>query len=116
MARALASYVDEIARTLVEHGQRSRRDVEMRAIEGDAAAALEDLNEAYRRDTGSTLTVVSSYRTTAQQALLVEEKGDLAAAPGTSNHGRGLAIDVAGSIRSGRKYFRCSAAEQENGA
>ncbi len=63
----------------------------------DAAAALEQLNRAYRAASGHNLRVSSSYRTADQQAVLHEEKGDLAAAAGTSNHGRGQAIDLAGA-------------------
>jgi LAS superfamily LD-carboxypeptidase LdcB len=63
----------------------------------DAAAALEKLNRAYRAASGHNLRVSSSYRTAEQQAALHEEKGDLAAVAGTSNHGRGQAIDLAGA-------------------
>ena len=63
----------------------------------DAAAALEQLNRAYRAASGHNLRVSSSYRTAEQQAVLHEEKGDLAAAAGTSNHGRGQAVDLAGA-------------------
>ncbi|MDO8107721.1 D-alanyl-D-alanine carboxypeptidase family protein [Isoptericola sp. b441] len=71
-----------------------QRGVQLRC---DAAAALEALNRDYRRDTGRTLQVASSYRTAEQQAALHEEKGGLAATAGTSNHGRGQAIDLAGA-------------------
>ena len=71
-----------------------QRGVQLRC---DAAAALEVLNRAYRQDTGRNLQVASSYRTAEQQAALREEKGDLAATAGTSNHGRGLAVDLAGT-------------------
>ena len=63
----------------------------------DAALALEHLDEAYRAETGRDLRVVSSYRTASSQEVLHDEKGDLAAAPGMSNHGRGLAVDLAGA-------------------
>ncbi|MCB2175802.1 MAG: D-alanyl-D-alanine carboxypeptidase family protein [Actinomycetales bacterium] len=63
----------------------------------DAAAALEQLNRAYVAASGHNLRVSSSYRTAEQQAVLHEEKGDLAATAGTSNHGRGQAIDLAGA-------------------
>lgn len=63
----------------------------------DAAQALTALNSAYRERTGRDLTVVSSYRTAARQAELHEEKGDLAAPAGASNHGRGIAVDFAGA-------------------
>lgn len=63
----------------------------------DAAAALTLLEKAYRAETGQRLGIVSSYRTTDVQAQLFLEKGAIAAAPGTSNHERGQAIDVAGA-------------------
>ncbi|MCL3860703.1 M15 family metallopeptidase [Actinotalea sp. K2] len=62
----------------------------------DAAAALEDLNVAYRTHFGSDLQVVSAYRTYEQQVHLKQTRGWLAARPGTSTHGRGLAVDLAG--------------------
>ncbi|MCV2394644.1 M15 family metallopeptidase [Actinotalea sp. M2MS4P-6] len=69
----------------------------------DAAAALDKLNTAYRQATGHSLTVVSSYRTAEEQAALVEEKGEeIAAAAGTSQHGRGQAIDLAGAGQLGQ--------------
>lgn len=70
------------------------RTVQLRC---DAAAALEQLNGAYVAANGRNLRVSSSYRTAEEQAALHEEKGDLAATAGTSNHGRGQAIDLAGA-------------------
>ncbi|HRA51849.1 D-alanyl-D-alanine carboxypeptidase family protein [Actinotalea sp.] len=63
----------------------------------DAAAALDQLNAAYRAATGRDLDVVSSYRDLDEQAAVRAAKGTLAAAPGASNHGRALAIDIAGA-------------------
>lgn len=67
----------------------------------DAAAAWNAMNAHARRlggelyPTGS----MSSYRTYAQQVYLYGEyqagRGSLAATPGTSNHGWGLAVDLA---------------------
>lgn len=62
----------------------------------DAAAALEVLNEAYRADFGRDLSVVSSYRSYDAQVSTRRSRGSLAATPGTSNHGRGLAVDFGG--------------------
>lgn len=70
------------------------RNVQLRC---DAAAALEQLNAAYVAASGHNLRISSSYRTAEQQAVLHEEKGDLAATAGTSNHGRGQAIDLTGA-------------------
>ena len=62
----------------------------------DAARALEQLNEEHRADLGSHLIVSSSYRSYDAQVEVKALRGDLAAAPGSSNHGRALAVDFAG--------------------
>ena len=59
----------------------------------DAAQALDQLNSAYRAAFGRDLAVSGGYRTYAEQQQARAAKGDLAAQPGTSNHGRGLAVD-----------------------
>lgn len=59
----------------------------------DAAAALDQLNAAYRAAFGQNLAVSGGYRTLAEQEQARAAKGDLAAQPGTSNHGRALAVD-----------------------
>ena len=69
------------------------RGVELRC---DAADALEDLNVAFRDRFGRDLRVVSSYRDYAAQVATKQAKGSLAGAPGTSNHGLGLAVDLDG--------------------
>jgi zinc D-Ala-D-Ala carboxypeptidase len=72
-------------------------------LEKSAAAAWNAMNEEGRRRYGADATLLptgskSSYRTYAQQVELWElyqrKKGNEAARPGTSNHGRGLAVDV----------------------
>lgn len=64
----------------------------------DAAKALEAMNAAYKAETGTNLKVVSSYRTVEEQELLVETKGtEIAAEPGQSNHGLGIAVDFSGA-------------------
>ncbi len=65
-------------------------------LQCDAADALADLNEAYREAFGTDLAVVSSYRTLEAQVSLRASKGGLAARPGTSNHGWGIAVDLGG--------------------
>lgn len=64
----------------------------------DAARAFNELNAAVKKKYGRGIGVVSSYRTYSRQVyfwnLYVKGKGNLAARPGTSNHGVGLAIDV----------------------
>jgi LAS superfamily LD-carboxypeptidase LdcB len=69
------------------------RGVELRC---DAADAIEDLNVAFRGRFGRDLRVVSSYRDYAEQVATKQAKGSLAGAPGTSNHGLGLAVDLDG--------------------
>ena len=75
----------------------------------DAAAALEDLNAAFRAKFGRDLRVSSSYRDYSSQVATREARGSLAAEPGTSNHGRGLAVDLDGFGAVGqfdRPYYR----------
>lgn len=62
----------------------------------DAAQALERLNAAYRAEHGRDLKVVSSYRSYSAQVATRASRGSLAATPGTSNHGRGVAVDLGG--------------------
>lgn len=68
----------------------------------DAAEAFAELAAAYEADTGRPLRVVSSYRTFAEQVTLRASKGWLAARPGTSQHGRGVAVDLADMGRLGQ--------------
>lgn len=65
----------------------------------DAAFALGRLNAAYRAEFGSDLVVTDSYRTLAAQIAVKGAKPFLAAAPGTSNHGWGLAVDLGGGVQ-----------------
>jgi D-alanyl-D-alanine carboxypeptidase len=67
-------------------------------LRGDAAISLAELNQNYRAATGSNLCITDSYRTLAEQRHLAYTKGGLAATPGTSNHGWGLAIDLCTSV------------------
>ncbi|GAB3176150.1 hypothetical protein GCM10027059_50570 [Myceligenerans halotolerans] len=64
----------------------------------DAASAAEELNEAFRAAFGSDLVVTDSYRSFEQQVAVRAAKGYLAAAPGTSNHGWGTALDLGGGV------------------
>ena len=63
----------------------------------DAAAAFLALDAAYQADTGDGLLecVTDSYRSYDEQVELKARKPYLAAQPGTSNHGWGLALDLA---------------------
>jgi hypothetical protein len=64
----------------------------------DAAAAFDRLNAAYKARFGVAITVTDSYRDYATQVRTKAEKGYMAAKPGTSNHGWGLAADLGGGV------------------
>ena len=80
-------------------------------LRADAAVALAKLNEAYVAKFGSDMCLASGYRTLAQQYAVKAERGGLAAPPGTSNHGWGLAIDFCSRETSGARWTWL----QENG-
>ena len=67
----------------------------------DAVVTLFALNDAYRAAFGRDMCLSSGYRDLEEQAALRARKGGLAAAPGTSNHGWGLAVDLCPSTYSG---------------
>jgi hypothetical protein len=60
----------------------------------DAADALTALNEAFRAQFGASVDMDLTYRSYADQVAMKAEFGGLAAAPGTSSHGLGTALDV----------------------
>ena len=66
----------------------------------DAAEDLEALDAAYLDDFGTHLAVSDSYRSYGAQVTCRATKGWLCAAPGTSNHGTGIAVDLGGGIQS----------------
>ena len=66
-------------------------------LRGDAAVALTELNDHFEVAVGHSLCITDSYRTLAVQRQLAYTKPGLAATPGTSNHGWGLAIDLCSS-------------------
>ncbi|WP_372593555.1 D-alanyl-D-alanine carboxypeptidase family protein [Actinotalea sp.] len=67
-------------------------------LRGDAAVAMSALNEDFTAAMGEPLCITDSYRTLAEQQRLAYTKPGLAAAPGTSNHGWGLAVDLCSSV------------------
>ncbi|WP_418275526.1 M15 family metallopeptidase [Isoptericola jiangsuensis] len=67
----------------------------------DAAAQLEALNEAYREQFGTDIPITDSYRSYDAQVAVRAAKPTLAAVPGTSNHGWGLALDLSTPISGG---------------
>ena len=64
----------------------------------DAAAAYRAMSAALATAFGAPICITDSYRTYAGQVRLYGEKPTLAAVPGTSNHGWGLAVDLCGGI------------------
>jgi len=64
----------------------------------DAAAAYARLAAAYRAQFGKSLCITDSYRSYASQVSLYQRKPSLAALPGTSNHGWGVAVDLCGGV------------------
>ena len=81
----------------------------------DAAAAFDSMAAAYVRDTGTNLCITDSYRSFAAQVTTFEKKPTLAAVPGTSNHGWGLAVDLCGGIETfgspGFRWMKANAAK-----
>jgi|GEM_PF-5367819 len=67
-------------------------------LRSDAAAAFEQLNIAFRGAFNTNIGVTDSYRDYATQVRLKNEKPNLAATPGTSNHGWALAVDLSSGI------------------
>jgi hypothetical protein len=67
-------------------------------LRADAAVALAKLNIAYKKRFGKDICITDSYRTLSEQRHLKAIKPGLAAAPGTSNHGWGVATDLCGRI------------------
>jgi zinc D-Ala-D-Ala carboxypeptidase len=65
-----------------------------------AAAAFNALSLAYQRETGHPVCITDSYRSLAEQVAVKAERGRWAATPGTSEHGKGLAVDLCGGIES----------------
>lgn len=63
------------------------------ALRPDAAAAFNALNAAHKAERGTPLCVTDSYRSYAAQVDVYARKPELAAVPGSSNHGWGLAVD-----------------------
>jgi cell wall-associated NlpC family hydrolase len=73
----------------------------------DAAAAWRAMSVAYQSVFGTPMCLTDSYRGYASQVRLYGQKPALAAVPGTSNHGWGLAVDLCGGIDSyGSEQYR----------
>ncbi|WP_236540871.1 M15 family metallopeptidase [Spiractinospora alimapuensis] len=69
-------------------------------LRADAAAAFMRLDEAYQAHFGYPMCVTDAYRPLSEQERLYEEKeAGMAARPGTSQHGVGVAVDLCGGVQ-----------------
>ncbi len=73
-------------------------------LRADAAVSLAEFNQAFAARFGRDLCLSSGYRTLAAQRAVKAQKGGLAAVPGKSNHGWGLAVDLCQDQTSGAKW------------
>lgn len=64
----------------------------------DAAADFNKLNAKFKSKFGYNIGVTDSYRTYAEQVETKKNKGNMAAEPGTSNHGWAMALDLGAGI------------------
>jgi hypothetical protein len=69
-------------------------------LRGDAARAFTALSKSYAKAFGRPICVTDSYRSRTEQVRLYGVKPNLAARPGTSNHGWGTATDLCGGVES----------------
>ena len=67
-------------------------------LRGDAAKAFNAMSQFRAASLGSPLCVTDSYRSYSEQVALYHNKPGLAAVPGTSEHGWGLAVDFCGGV------------------
>lgn len=67
-------------------------------LRSDAAAAWFALAAAYAKEFGHMPRITDSYRSLEVQQELIKRKPTLAAKPGTSNHGLGIAVDLGDGI------------------
>ncbi|MEW1959841.1 M15 family metallopeptidase [Kineococcus sp. NPDC059986] len=70
-----------------------------KVLRADAAHAFEALSQAFQADFGTPLAVTDAYRSLGEQIDVKARKPGLAAVPGTSRHGLGLAVDLGGGVQ-----------------
>ena len=75
-------------------------------LRADAAVALAKLNVAYKQHFGNDICLTDSYRTLSEQVRLRATKPGLAAVPGTSQHGLGMAADLCDGVEKGPSSSR----------
>ncbi|MEU5882818.1 D-alanyl-D-alanine carboxypeptidase family protein [Spirillospora sp. NPDC047279] len=68
-------------------------------LRADAALGFYKLNAAYKRRFGRDMCVTDSYRSLANQNRVYAQRPGFAAVPGTSNHGKGQAVDLCGGVQ-----------------
>ena len=68
-------------------------------LRADAAAAFNEMSRAYAQVFGVPICVTDSYRSYAEQVAVRAAKPTLAAVPGSSNHGWGMAVDLCDGIQ-----------------
>jgi len=75
-------------------------------LRADAAIAFAKMNAAYKEETGEDMKLTDTYRSLESQVSVAGRKPGLAAQPGTSLHGWGIAIDFGGgaATASGKQY------------
>lgn len=70
------------------------------SLRADAAVDFLEMNKAYTEKFGEGMCLTSSYRDLSkQQSLYATKPPGMAAVPGTSNHGWGLAVDLCGGVQ-----------------
>ena len=68
-------------------------------LRADAALAFYKLNAAYKRRFGRDMCVTDAYRSLSEQHAIYARRPGFAAVPGTSNHGKGQALDLCGGVQ-----------------
>jgi hypothetical protein len=67
-------------------------------LAAQAAAAFDRLSQLHKQTVGTFLCVTDSYRSYPEQVAVFASKPTLAATPGRSQHGWGLAVDLCGGV------------------
>ncbi|TDC74542.1 D-alanyl-D-alanine carboxypeptidase family protein [Actinomadura sp. 7K507] len=83
-------------------------------LRADAALGFYKLNSAYKRRFGRAMCVTDAYRSLSEQHSVYASRPGFAAVPGTSNHGKGQALDLCGGVQtSGSVQFNWLEANAE---
>ncbi len=68
-------------------------------LRADAAAAFNEMSRSYAQVFGAPICVTDSYRSYEEQVAVKAAKPGLAAQPGSSNHGWGMAVDLCDGVQ-----------------